>query len=267
MSYDPRELLNLCGSIIEDGELTYDELYKVAEWLNNHREACFHWPGNLLVEPLQKAWADNKITKTEARQLARIILEIRTEAAKGEPEEAPVQAAEIAYQVARTFELTSPNLPTIPFATRVKSHTKRGVFYEVNLNGPSCTCPDFLSFRRKLSAGHMTRCCKHVFDAYGKLGSRHAWPGWLGAFLDFPCPPHPRKDWLVLSIRRGWLTLQRPELLLISSAPNRWANIFASTNGCYDRYSYNVTENRWAYDIKPPASEKIRREVLSFRKG
>ena len=53
---------------MEDAHLTYDELYKMAEWLNNHHEACFHWPGNLLLEPLQKAWADGKITKTEARQ-------------------------------------------------------------------------------------------------------------------------------------------------------------------------------------------------------
>jgi hypothetical protein len=48
--YDPSELMVVCESIIEDGELTYDELYQLAEWLNNDREACLHWPGNLLVE-------------------------------------------------------------------------------------------------------------------------------------------------------------------------------------------------------------------------
>jgi hypothetical protein len=79
--YDPSELLLLCESIIEDGELTYDELYQLAEWLNNHQEACSNWPGGLLVAPLQKAWADGKITKTEARQVARIIIEVRKEAA------------------------------------------------------------------------------------------------------------------------------------------------------------------------------------------
>ncbi|HEY5740922.1 MAG TPA: hypothetical protein VIS99_00150, partial [Terrimicrobiaceae bacterium] len=86
------ELLALCETILEDGELTYDELYKLAEWLNEHREASFHWPGNLLVAPLQNAWADGKITKTEARQLSRVILQIRKEAAKREAEEAFSQA-------------------------------------------------------------------------------------------------------------------------------------------------------------------------------
>ena len=68
-NYDPRDILVLCESIMEDGELTYDELYRLAEWLNNHQEACSNWPGSLLVAPLQKAWADGKVTKTEARQV------------------------------------------------------------------------------------------------------------------------------------------------------------------------------------------------------
>ncbi|HEY5741449.1 MAG TPA: hypothetical protein VIS99_02820 [Terrimicrobiaceae bacterium] len=70
--YDPNELLVVCESIIEDGELTYDELYQLADWLNNHHEACLHWPGSLIVEPLQKAWADGKITKTEASLLLAV---------------------------------------------------------------------------------------------------------------------------------------------------------------------------------------------------
>ena len=133
----------------------------------------FQLAGSLLEAPLQKAWADGKVTKTEARQVARVIVQIRKEVAKRESEEATKREAEEAFaravetasEAAHTFELTSLNLRTIPFTTRVKSHTKRGIFYEVNLSGPSCTCPDFRSFRHKLSAGHLTRCCKHVFHA------------------------------------------------------------------------------------------------------
>ena len=106
--------------------------------------SVFNWPGSsLLAAPLQKAWGDGKITKTEARQLARVILEIRKEAAKREAEEAFVRAAETASEAAHTFDLTSPSLPTIPFSTRVKSHTKRGAFYEVNLSGPNLHVPRF----------------------------------------------------------------------------------------------------------------------------
>ena len=45
---------------------------------------------------------------------------------------------------------TRPILPTIPFSTRIRSHTSRGVFYEVSLSGPTCTYPDFRSFRHRL---------------------------------------------------------------------------------------------------------------------
>jgi hypothetical protein len=96
--YDPTELLLVWESIIEDGELTYDELYRLADWLNNHHEACHNWPGNKLVEPLQNVWADGKVTKTKARQIARIVLQIRKEAAKREAAEAFALAVEVASQ-------------------------------------------------------------------------------------------------------------------------------------------------------------------------
>jgi hypothetical protein len=72
-----------------------------------------------------------------------VVLRIRKEAAKRDAEKAFSEATEIASEAAGTFDLTHPNLPTIQFSTRVKSPTKRGTFYEVNLSGPSCTCPDF----------------------------------------------------------------------------------------------------------------------------
>ena len=53
--YDRSEFLALSYTIVENGQLTYDERYKLAEWLKNHREACVVWPGDLLVKPLQKA--------------------------------------------------------------------------------------------------------------------------------------------------------------------------------------------------------------------
>jgi hypothetical protein len=265
--YDPSELLIVCDSIIEDGELTYDELYHLAEWLNGHREACVHWPGSLLVEPLQKAWADGKITKTEARQFARLLLQIRKEAAKREADQQTAQAVEIASQIVQTFDLSHAKLPAIPFSTRIKSHTRKSEFYKVDLSEPTCSCPDFRSFRHKLPTGHLTRCCKHVFDAFAQLEPSTGWPGWLRSFLGLAWAPHPQKDWHVLSVRPGWFSLRVPPVFfLISSAPNRWADVFTSDNGNYDRYGYNVLEDRWAYNLEPPNSEKIRKAIVAFSK-
>ena len=205
--YDPSELLLVCDSIIEDGELTYDELYQLAEWLNSHREACVHWPGSLLVEPLQRTWADGKITKTEARQFARLLFQIRKEAAKRETEQQVTQAVEIAAQTVHTFNLEHPRLPAIPFSARIKSHKRKGEFYEVDLSGPVCSYPDFRSFRQRLPVGHLTRCCKHVFDAYAQFEPAAGWPGWLGSFINHAFPPHPKHEWHVLKITPGWFSL------------------------------------------------------------
>jgi hypothetical protein len=56
-------------------------------------------------------------------------------------------------------------------------------------------------------------------------------------------------------------------LILISSAPRGWANVFAPDDDHYDRYGYNVVEDRWAYEMEPPASTRIRKAILSFTRG
>lgn len=86
--YDSTELVRLCESILEDGEISNVELYELAEWLDEHREACFHWPGDHLVKPLQEIWSDGKVTKTELRKIARLLVRICKEWAKNLAEEA-----------------------------------------------------------------------------------------------------------------------------------------------------------------------------------
>ena len=67
-------VLQVCDGILEDGEISGDEAYGLASWLNENREACFHWPGNELVPLLKEIWADGKVTKTELRQLGRALI-------------------------------------------------------------------------------------------------------------------------------------------------------------------------------------------------
>ena len=44
---------------------------------------------------------------------------------------------------------------------------------------------------------------------------------------------------------------------------NDWANVFAPDNRLYDRYGYNISKNRWTYEIEPPQSEKIGKAVVN----
>lgn len=251
--YNANELVAVCESILEDGEISGDEIYRLAEWLNDHREACFHWPGNLLVKPMQEVWSDGKITKTEMRLISRLLVRIRKDWAKRQVEAAVERAGEAVEQIVDAIDLSQAWIPPIPFVLRVKSHTDKGVIYDVDLSGPTCTCPDWRSKRYSLPRGHLSRCCKHVFDAYGQIEPERGWPGWLGAFLDVSWPPHPLQQWMVLRIGGGFV--------LASTAPTGWANVYAEEGGACDRFGYNAIEDRWAYGMEPTGSDRIRRAI------
>jgi hypothetical protein len=89
---------------------------------------------------------------------------------------------------------------------------------------------------------------------YSQLEPDVGWPGWLGAFLDFAWTPHPGQDWIVLEGTQN--------LILASTAPNGWANVFVDDGGGYDRYGYNISEQRWAYGIGPNESKRITGAIL-----
>jgi hypothetical protein len=244
MEYDPSELISVCENIIEDGELSGEEIYGLAEWLNNHRDACFHWPGKLLVQPLQDAWADGKVNKTELRAISRVLLRIRKDWARREKQQTADRMKEFVVATSMTFDLRNAQLPLIPLVLQIKSHSEKGLKYEVDLNQPSCTCPDWLGGRRRIPVGHLTRCCKHVLNAYSQIEPECGWPGWLGAFFSCGWPPHPHQSWSVIESRNSYV--------LISSPAKEWANVFVEVDGTYDRFGFNVEERRWSYGIAPP---------------
>jgi hypothetical protein len=101
-----------------------------------------------------------------------------------------------------------------------------------------------------------------LVDAYAQLEPSAGWPGWLRSFLDLAHPPHPKQNWPVLKITPGWFSLDgRTSFVLISSPQKDWANVFTSDNGNYDCYGYDLSKDRWAYEIESPNSERIREAV------
>jgi hypothetical protein len=242
--YEPNELIAVCESITDDGEISGEEVYRLASWLNEHREACFHWPGDLLVQPLQEVWSDGKLTSTELRKIARLLVRIRKEWAKRQSAEAFERARNLAVAILPNIDLSNARLPAIPYTANVRSHTDRTVWHQVDLLGPTCTCLDWRSYRHHLPLGHLSRCCKHVFDAYEQLEPDAGWPGWLGSFFGLAWKPHPQQDWMVLTLHGG-------SLALASTAPAGWADVHVYDRRGYDRFGYNVEESRWAYGIAP----------------
>lgn len=251
------ELVALCESIISDGELTYDEVYQLAEWLNNHREACENWPGNQIVKPLQEVWADGKLTKTELKRIGKLLVQIAHLWAQHCAENAKRDDVFPAWKK-QAFDLSTAKLPMIPVTVRVQSHSDVGTVYEVDLSSPSCSCPDWMGKRRRLPVGHLSRCCKHVIDAYNQAAPENGWPGWIGAFFMHGWKPHPEQEWGVIG--------SDGDIVLYSTGPNGWADVYAKSEGLYERYGYNVNENRWSYGVKPENGYSIACAIIALNR-
>jgi sulfite reductase alpha subunit-like flavoprotein len=71
-----KDFIRVCNNITLDGQITGDEVYHLAQWLNDHLELCEEWPCNLIFEPLHKVWEDGKVDEAELALVGRILVEI-----------------------------------------------------------------------------------------------------------------------------------------------------------------------------------------------
>jgi hypothetical protein len=251
--FDPSDLMAVCEAILEDGELSGREVYRLCQWLNDNREATQHWPGNLLVQPLQRAWADGELTTDELQEVGRLLLRIHADWSE-RYHETNEPVPEFAPDLFKSIDLRLPRLLLLPWVTRVCTDAA-GTCVHVDLNGPSCTCPEWQTNRSSLPAGHLSRCCRHVLSAYGRVKPTAGWPGWMRAFLAYRWTPHPLKNWIIVDVDGV--------PVLASTAPVDWADVFAPDGGEYERFGYHIREDRWAYGSLPAGGDLIRRRIVA----
>ena len=140
---------------------------------------------------------------------------------------------------------------------QIPSSTELGVLYDVDLNGPTCSCPDWRGRRSRLPIGHLSRCCKHILDAYAQLPRASEVDDWLHCFIDTGWPASPKTEWELLTVDG--------EKVLLSTAANKgWANAFAKEDSGYTRFGYNLEEGRWAYGSEPEFGSIIADAIRSL---
>lgn len=206
------------------------------------------------MEPLRAAWADGKLTRNELKSLANLLLQLCSEWRKlrrNEFVDPPPRCSMGEIKV----DPTQPKMPVINWAARVRPDAGSDASYFVDLSKPSCTCADWELNRAMLPIGHLSRCCFHVLAACSFAKPEAGWPGWFSAFLGHRWTPDPRKNWLTIRAGTG--------LILASTAPSGWADVFAPHAGEYDRFAYHAIEGRWAYDSVPAESDLIQRRIIA----
>jgi hypothetical protein len=242
----------LCEKILLDEEVSVEELYELAEFLNANPEAGKHWPGNQFVEPLQEGWADGVIDSSELALMEGIIIETRREwrrrVAPMEQTEAPAGADLTSGFAASTDTRNLARINGPDVRLEVPSASYPGSSHRVDLKTLTCDCSDWKFRRSTLPEGHFSRCCEHILHAFEHLGVEDL-PSMLRAFLKNTKPPDPEKNWYLGDVGYG--------SILISDAPHGWSDVFARGKDGWGMFGCNFRQQRWKYGSEPDGAGAI----------
>ena len=251
-AYDVKPLMALCEKILLDEEVSVEELYELAEFLNANPEAGKHWPGNQFVEPLQEGWADGVIDSSELALMERLIIETRREwrrrVAPMEQTEAPAGADLTSGFAASTDTRNLARINGPDVRLEVPSASYPGSNHRVDLKTLTCDCSDWTFRRSTLPEGHFSRCCEHILHAFEHLGVEDL-PSMVQAFLENTKPPDPEKNWYLGDVGYG--------SILISDAPHGWSDVFARGKDGWGMFGCNFRQQRWKYGSEPDGAGAI----------
>jgi hypothetical protein len=250
MTPSSAELIGLCEEILDDAELTVEEVRSLGAWLGIHEEARHEWPASEIAPVVQQALADDKVTTTEMKLIASRLRRVLKEHGRQRAAAAEMAAHERTAEALASFDASRPDLPAIPVSLKIRSQTQGGVLYDVDLSGPSCSCPDWTIYRARLPKGSPSRCCKHVISAFEQLRPPHGWPAWLAGFFAFGWRTHPNRRWFLLGDS------------LCSVGGNDWCEVFAKEDDEWARFGYSIPEQRWSYGNEPRAAQRYERALL-----
>lgn len=247
--------LALIGRITEDGILSTEEVFEMAEFLNENEEACQVWPGDVLHEALLTVFEDGKLTDEEMDALAHLIQDIEKEAAESDEhtvwEELPSQGTPV-------YDLISLEAPTLPGAT-AKGKDSEGVKFELDLGDLSCNCEEWRNTRSHLPEKSPGRLCRHLVAELNKqkeeLPDVNAVFSWLlGERTQRGKGTHPVEFWNLLVMDEG--------TCLVSFGSCKWAHIMVPIEeAVYDRFGFNFEERRWSYGRKPVGYQPVKEYI------
>ena len=247
--------ISFLRSLTWDGVLSGEEIWSLAQFLNDNPECQDTWPGNLLFPMLHSAFDDGALSEEEMSVLAATIGDIEQEWLTNHAPPAP----EPALEPMDLPPLVKPSMPSMDVQVQIPSTTQDHIFI-VNLRDHTCTCPESGS-RRHWPSGHPGRCCKHVAHAFVRTGK--VLPPCLQAILD-DCfkrarGTEPADDWVLLKTSEKWP-------IVCSGGAGDWCAVFSPNLDGYEKFGFNYRQRRWSYGDAPPAAGVIEEAIrTAFR--
>jgi len=241
--------------ITSDGELSLEEIWDLAHYLNGNESAQHKWPGTRLWKQIERALDDGEINEHEHRHLGDIIVEI---------EEACAGISSGVTHIERRIDLdalqvSDLKLPIINQTLFLEPRAGEDRKYSVDLRSHTCTCPDWFARHKDIPAGSFGRGCKHIIASlatarengepitkqWDKQSSHFvAQLGTMGLGAD------PLTHWVHITWDGGdaYLGWDKTD----------WASVFAKAGiDEYERFGFNLEDERWSYGAQPPDADLL----------
>ena len=250
-------VLSVLRLISSDGILTVEEVWCLADWLNNHREAAECWPGSVLVPYLQIIWHDGVLESNEVSGLQALIASVEREMADkrvvasetptDEPARSPFEKSAAVDQF---------KLPQVSRVNTVRSSDGYEEYF-IDMAGPTCTCPDWMDRRRDKPEGNLGRACKHIVRTIFDIGMYRQFPPPLWAVLN-NCHLRnggtgPNDEYVVVRVKG--------RQFVASYGNGDWVNVIEIVGGDCERFGYNLAQKRWAYGESPKGARGLRAAI------
>jgi hypothetical protein len=251
--------LRFIRRITSDGILEQGEIWDLAAFLNEDREARHTWPGNVLLETLNSVFDDGEVSPEEMAALGSILRDIENEcgtifADKDEFEDSAEAPPKPADPSAAT-NIQPYHLPKISKELTVADPEAGSL--SLDLSTQSCTCADWKEQRRTSEIGEPGRLCVHLAHAFAEsLQNQESVPAHTRALLEDldhrGSGGEPGFTWQLLQLH--------DERILMGHGGPIWCHLYApSRAGAYERFSYHREEKRWFFGAKPKHSRMLKK--------
>ncbi len=247
--------LRLIRRITSDGELSHEEVWDLANYLNGNDTAQHKWPGTRLWRQLERTFEDREIDEGELTNLGRIIEEIE-EACAGISTGATHFSRRVETDNIQESEVALPIINQTLFIDANKDDDKK---YAIDLRAHTCSCPDWFSYHKEIPAGSFGRACKHIMGSLsqshedGELITR-GWDKTIVRFIKivagFGLGVDPLTQWRYLEWNEGEA--------YVGWDKTEWASIFTDVGeGRFERFGFNLEDDRWAYGEAPASGDPL----------
>jgi hypothetical protein len=247
------ETIKLIRQITSDGKLEVEEVWDLADHLNNNRLARKRWPGTHLWPIIEQVFEDNVVTSEEMRMLGVEISKIEdicSELTHRTNNDRP----EFDLSQIRVSPLEAPVVGKTIYSTPRGESQK---LYACDLSKHSCTCEDWRDVHEVIPDLGIGRLCKHLVDAFREVHedtkvNTEDWPDPIANVIfmlhRFKLPAEPLTSWEFLE----WAKHDA----FVAYGSSDWTTVFANKGESrYERFGYNVAEARWSYGAQPPGAD------------